>query len=79
MASSPAPIVIESTDKATNLMVELVGLPTLDEMEVTLESAAAELGLEFSHITKLGAKRYAGNRHWHLKPDPKTKGCLDIT
>lgn len=72
-------IQIASTDKAINLNVILSGEPTLDEMEELLGTVGGELGLEFSHITKLGAKRYAGNRHWHFKLDPKTKGCLDVT
>lgn len=33
----------------------------------------------FSRTTKLGAKQYTGNRLWHLKQDPKIKGCLDVT
>ncbi len=68
-----------STDKAINLDVSYDGTPSLDEMQATLEAVASEMGMAFSHITKLGAKRYAGNRHWHLKQDPKKKGCLDVT
>lgn len=73
-------IEIRSTEQAHNLSVCLGGeLMTLDEMEVIVESTGAECGCYFSHITKLGAKRYAGNRHWHLKRDSKERGCLDIT
>ena len=32
-----------------------------------------------THITTLGAKRYPGNRHWHLKQQSRAKGCLDVT
>lgn len=48
-------------------------------MESVLAEAAASIGLQFSHITTLGTKRYPGNRHWHLKQHPREKGCLDLT
>ena len=67
------------TDKTTNLNVVLAGNPSLHEMESILGEAAKELGMEISHITTLGTKRYPGNRHWHLKRTPKERGCLDVT
>ena len=68
-----------STERSTNLEVIVSGSPSLDEMESVLADAAADLGMAFSHITRLGTKRYPGNRHWHLKRSPDERGCLDVT
>ena len=68
-----------STGKTTNLDVPVSGDLSLDEMEAVLLDAATELGMSFSHITKLGTKRYPGNRHWHLKRSRDEPGCLDVT
>lgn len=70
---------VKSTDKTTNLEVKVTGELSLDEMEDVLRDAASAQGMYISHVTKLGAKRYPGNRHWHLKQDPATTGCLDVT
>ena len=70
---------VPSTDRTTNLNVAVTGDLSLDEMECALLEAATGLGSEFSHITTLGAKRYPGNRHWHLKRTPTERGCLDVT
>ena len=70
---------IDSTDKTTNLDVPVTGELSLDDVETVLLDAAAELGMYFSEITVLGTKRYPGNRHWHLKQDPREPGCLDAT
>jgi hypothetical protein len=70
---------IASTDKTTNLDIPVTGELSLDEMESVLGDVATDLGLHFSHITVLGTRRYPRNRHWHLKQDPRTKGCLDVT
>ncbi|MFW2380159.1 MAG: hypothetical protein ACN4GZ_00260 [Acidimicrobiales bacterium] len=70
---------IASTDKTTNLDVPVTGELSLDEMETVLLDAATELGMHFSRVTVLGTKQYPGNRHWHLKQDPRAVGCLDVT
>jgi hypothetical protein len=70
---------ISSTDKTTNLDVPVTGELSLDAMETVLLDAAAELGMYLSKNTVLGTKRYPGNRHWHLKQDPRAPGCLDVT
>ena len=70
---------IKDTDKTANLQVSLTGDLSLDEMERALDEVASAHGLYLSHVTTLGQKRYPGNRHWHLKQDPKTNGCLDVT
>lgn len=70
---------ITNTEKSDNTEVAVTGNPTIDEMEVVLRSVAGDAGLEISHITTLGAKRYPGNRHWHLKQDLRATGCLDVT
>ncbi len=70
---------VRDTAGSINLEVGVEGVPALDAMESILGSVAGELGMEFSHITTLGAKRYPGNRHWHLKRNPKEAGCLDVT
>ena len=70
---------VRSTSKTTNLEVAVTGDQSLDDMESVLLGAAASLGLYVSRITTLGSKRYPGNRHWHLKQNPRTKGCLDVT
>lgn len=77
--ATPSRRTISDTDSSINIEVPVDGTQTVDEMEVLLGSVASDLGLHFSHITKLGAKRYPGNRHWHLKQDPQAKGCLDVT
>jgi len=73
------PAKVASTNKTTNLEIAVTGDLSLDDMESVLLEAATELGMYVSHITTLGTKRYPGNRHWHLKQDPRTKGCLDVT
>lgn len=70
---------IKDTAKSRNIEVQLSGVITLDEMEAVLTDVAATMGLYVSHITVLGRVRYPGNRHWHLKHDRETVGCLDIT
>lgn len=71
---------VRDTKGSFNLeVVEVTGEHSLDEMHAALETVAADLGMQFSHITRLGTKRYPGNRHWHLKQDLKTRGCLDVT
>ncbi len=70
---------IKSTAKTTNLEVVVTGELSLDEMEAAIVEVATAHGLSLSHVTTLGRKRYPGNRHWHLKQDPKATGCLDIT
>ncbi len=70
---------VPSTEKTANLDIAVTGEQSLDEMESVLLDAATDLGMYFSRITTLGAKRYPGNRHWHLKQDPRTRGCLDVT
>ncbi len=70
---------VASTEKTTNLEIAVTDDLSLDEMESVLLEVATNLGMYFSHITVLGARRYPGNRHWHLKQDPRTKGCLDVT
>ncbi len=70
---------VASTDKTTNLEVPVSGELSLDEMESILLETATDLGMYFSRITVLGTRQYPGNRHWHLKQDPRTKGCLDVT
>lgn len=77
--STAKPGKITSTEKTTNLEVAVTGDLSLDEMESVLLEAATNLGMHFSRITVLGTKRYPGNRHWHLKQDPRAKGCLDVT
>ncbi len=74
-----APNRVKNTDRTTNLEVAVTDDLSVDEMEAMLEEVAADMGLYFSHITTLGTKRYPGNRHWHLKQNPKTSGCLDVT
>jgi hypothetical protein len=70
---------VASTDKTTNLDVTVTGELSLEEMEAVLLEVATDLGMYFSHITVLGTRQYPGNRHWHLKQDPRAKGCLDVT
>jgi hypothetical protein len=70
---------VASTEKTTNLEIVVTGDLSLDEMESVLLEVATDLGMHFSHITTLGTKRYPGNRHWHLKQNSRTKGCLDVT
>lgn len=70
---------VRDTDKTTNLDVSLAGTLSLDQMESALVKAGKDLGLQISHITTLGTKRYPGNRHWHLKRSPTESGCLDVT
>lgn len=73
------PVRVPDTDKTINVGVTIAGSPTVDSMESILEQVARELGMEFSRITTLGAVRYPGNRHWHLKRHPRERGCLDVT
>lgn len=70
---------VEDTAKTRNIQVDIDDVLTLDEMEAALGAVAASAGLHISHITRLGTKRYPGNRHWHLKQDRGTTGCLDVT
>lgn len=70
---------IASTAKTTNLDIPVTGELSLDEMESVLLETATDLGMYFSRITVLGTRQYPGNRHWHLKQDPRTTGCLDVT
>ena len=70
---------VASTEKTANLEIAVTGDLSLDDMESVLLEVATNLGMYFSRITVLGTKRYPGNRHWHLKQDPRTKGCLDVT
>lgn len=77
--SAPSRVKVKDTKKTKNVEVAVTGALSLDEMESVLDEVAVAMGLQFSHITTLGAKRYPGNRHWHLKQDPRTKGCLDVT
>ena len=70
---------VSDTDKTRNLEVAATGDLSVDEMEAVLAEVAGELGLRISHVTRLGRKRYPGNRHWHLTLDPPTRGCLDVT
>jgi hypothetical protein len=70
---------VTSTEKTTNLEVAVTGDLSLDDMESAILEVATSLGLYVSRVTTLGTKRYPGNRHWHLKQDPRTKGCLDVT
>ena len=70
---------VKNTDKSTNVEVAVAGDLSLDEMEPVLAETASDIGLQFSHITTLGAQRYPGNRHWHLKQNPRERGCLDVT
>lgn len=73
------PFEVVSTGKTTNLNVAVTGDLSLDDMETLLVELGTALGLHVSHITTLGTKRYPGNRHWHLKQDQATRGCLDVT
>ena len=75
MAAKP----IADTDRARNINVVVDGRMDLDEMEQQLEAAGTSLGLVLTHITTLSKKKYPGNRHWHFKEAPKTRGTLDIT
>ena len=70
---------VKNTDKSTNVEVAVAGDLSLDEMESVLAETASDIGLQFSHVTTLGARRYPGNRHWHLKQNPRERGCLDVT
>ena len=70
---------IVSTDRTTNVEVDVTGEQSLDAMESLLVDAASGLGMYVSHVTVLGTRRYPGNRHWHLKQDPRARGCLDVT
>ena len=70
---------IKDTDKSRNIQVDVRSDMTLDDMEEVLTNAGVDLGLAISHITTLGRKKYPGNRHWHLKDNTKSKGCLDVT
>jgi len=70
---------IKDTDKSRNILVEVSGDMTTDEMEEVLTDVGTDLGLIISHVTTLGAKKYPGNRHWHFKENLKSKGCLDAT
>ncbi len=70
---------ITDTPTTTNREVEVHHVVSCDAMESALEEVAAADGMYISHITTLGRKRYPGNRHWHLKQDPSTTGCLDVT
>jgi hypothetical protein len=80
---------IKSTSKTRNLQIPVPASSSadkgntapldVDQMESALTEVGMKMGLYISHITKLGSKRYPGNRHWHLKRDPKENGCLDIT
>ena len=70
---------VKNTERTTNLEVAGTGEWSVDDMEATLAEVATDLGLYISHITTLGTKRYPGNRHWHLKQHPRTRGCLDVT
>jgi hypothetical protein len=70
---------VEDTARTKNLAVAVAKAVSLGEMEAVLGEVASGHGLYFSHVTTLGQKRYPGNRHWHLKQDPKTRGCLDVT
>ncbi len=72
-------VVIKDTDKSKNILVEVGGELTLDEMEEVLTNAGDDLDLDISHITTLSRKKYPGNRHWHFKEASKSKGCLDVT
>ena len=74
-----APRPVADTEKTRNLNVPVAGDLTVDEMEAVLAELADDLGLHLSHTTTLGSKQYPGNRHWHLKQNPKTPGCLDVT
>ena len=70
---------VASTDKTTNLDVPVTGELSLDDMEAVLLDSANEMGMYISKITVLGTRQYPGNRHWHLKQDPRASGCLDVT
>ena len=70
---------VKSTARTRNIDVPVGDTITLDQMEAVLAEVAAALDLHISHITKLGTKRYPGNRHRHLKHDTEPIGCLDIT
>ena len=70
---------VRNTATTQNIEVAVTGDLSLDEMEAALAAVASADGLYLSHITTLGRKRYPGNRHWHLKQDPNTTGCLDVT
>ena len=70
---------VASTEKTTNLEIAVTGDLSLDDMESVLLEVVMSLGLYFSRITILGARRYPGNRHWHMKQDPRKTGCLDVT
>ena len=70
---------VRDTDRSTNLEIRVGDAISVEEMEALLADVAATIGLAFSRITTLGAKKYPGNRHWHLKQNPKEKGCLDVT
>lgn len=74
-----APRPVADTEKTKNLNIPVAGDLSVDQMEAVLAELAEDLGLYLSHTTTLGAKRYPGNRHWHLKQKPKSPGCLDIT
>jgi hypothetical protein len=70
---------VASTEKTTNLEVAVAGDLSLDDMESVLLEVVTNLGMYFSRITILGARRYPGNRHWHVKQDPRRTRCLDVT
>jgi hypothetical protein len=70
---------VKDTAKTRNIGVRMGDEITLDEMEAALDEVAATMSLRISHITRLGTKRYPGNRHWHLKQEAGTTGCLDVT
>ena len=70
---------VASTETTTNLEVAVAGDLSLDDMESVLLEVVTNLGMYFSRITILGTRRYPGNRHWHLKQDPRRTGCLDVT
>ena len=71
--------IVRDTDRSRNLEIRVEDSVSVDEMEVTLISVAETMGLAISKITRLGAVRYPGNRHWHLKRSPTERGCLDVT
>lgn len=70
---------VKDTAGSQNLEVPIERTPEMDEMETILHGVVAEIGLQITHTTVLGRKRYPGNRHWHFKRDRDEKGCLDLT
>ena len=75
---------VKDTAKTKNLQVNLLAngscrVLSVEDMEDRLTEIGTTMGMYVSHITRLGRKRYPGNRHWHFKRCPKEHGCLDVT